>query len=107
MYIVETIVCSGKKGKDARLRRKLQARQELKRRQDGCIAAWIGTGKQDSRMFLVQSVFTSLNVWKKVSDEISNTLDKQDGGLEGLMIGPPLVGMFEIAPGDLNFMNSQ
>ena len=75
MYWVETIVCSGAKGKDAKLRRKLQSRQEYKRRQPGCVAAWLGRGPDDKTMLLVQSVFKSQKDWKRISQEIQTKLD--------------------------------
>ena len=96
MAWVETIVCSSKKGSDARLRRMLKARQEFKRRQEGCIGAWLGRGPDNSEMLLVQSAFETANDWKAISKEIQNTLDVEEGGIEGLLLGPPLVGIFEI-----------
>jgi hypothetical protein len=30
------------------------------------------------------------------------TLDAEDGGIESLLLGPPLVGMFQVDPNDLN-----
>ena len=96
MAWVETIVCSGRKGSDARLRRMLRARQEYKRRQPGCIGAWMGTGAESSSMMLVQSAFVSAADWKRVSTEIQTVMDVEDGGIEGLLLGPPLVGIFEI-----------
>lgn len=101
MAWVETIVCSSKKGSDARLRRMLKARQEFKRRQDGCIGAWIGRGPGDSDMLLVQSAFESSEDWKTISNLIQKTLDVEDGGIEGLLLGPPLVGVFEIPNDEL------
>ena len=38
--IIETVVCSPAQGKDARLLRMLNARQEFKRQKSGCLAAW-------------------------------------------------------------------
>lgn len=104
MAWVETIVCSSKKGTDARLRRMLKARQEFKRRQDGCIGAWIGRGPGDSEMLLVQSAFETADDWKTISKEIQTTLDVEDGGIEGLLLGPPLVGIFEIPNDQLQTM---
>ena len=86
----------GQKGWDARLRRMLRARQEYKRRQPGCIGAWMGTGAESSSMMLVQSAFVSAADWKRVSTEIQTVMDAEDGGIEGLLLGPPLVRMFEI-----------
>ena len=89
MAWVETIVCSGRKGSDARLRRMLRARQEYKRRQQGCIGAWIGTGAESNAMMLVQSAFQTADDWKRISKEIQSSLDVDDGGIEGLLLGPP------------------
>jgi len=105
MVWMETIVCSGKKGSDARLRRMIKARLEFKRRQDGCLAAWIGRGAEDGTMLLVQSAFTSAQAWKRISSEIKDTLDTQDGGIESLLLGPPLVGIFEIDDVDFQILN--
>ena len=105
MAWVETIVCSGKKGSDARLRRMLRARQEYKRRQNGCIGAWIGLGAESQRMMLVQSAFATAEDWKRISEEIQSTLDVEDGGIEGLLLGPPLVGVFEIPDDELKQLN--
>ena len=101
MAWVETIVCSAKKGVDARLRRMLRARQEYKRRQPGCIGAWMGTAAESSAMMLVQSAFQSSEDWKRISQEIQASLDVEDGGIEGLLLGPPLVGIFEIPDDEL------
>lgn len=104
MVWMETIVCSGKKGSDARLRRMIKARLEYKRRQDGCIGAWIGRGAEDGTLLLVQSAFTSAQAWKRISSEIKETLDAQDGGIETLLLGPPLVGIFEIDETDFTIL---
>lgn len=105
MVWMETIVCSGKKGSDARLRRMIKARLEYKRRQDGCIGAWIGRGAEDGTLLLVQSAFTSAQAWKRISSEIKETLDAQDGGIESLLLGPPLVGIFEIDETDFTILD--
>ncbi|MBL6742834.1 MAG: hypothetical protein ISP83_00470 [Candidatus Poseidonia sp.] len=105
MVWMETIVCSGKKGSDARLRRMIKARLEYKRRQDGCIGAWIGRGAEDGTLLLVQSAFTSAQAWKRISSEIKETLDAQDGGIETLLLGPPLVGIFEIDETDFSILD--
>ena len=101
MAWVETIVCSGKKGSDARLRRMLKARQEYKRRQEGCIGAWLGLAAESNAMMLVQSAFVSEGAWRIISSEIKDALDAEDGGIEGLLLGPPLVGVFEIPDEEL------
>ena len=90
---------------DARLRRMLRARQEYKRRQPGCIGAWMGTAAESSAMMLVQSAFQSSEDWKRISQEIQASLDVEDGGIEGLLLGPPLVGIFEIPDDELGQLN--
>ncbi len=102
MAWVETIVCSGRKGSDARLRRMLRARQEYKRRQPGCIGAWLGLGAEDKSMMLVQSAFATSTDWQRISKEIQSTLDVDDGGIEGMLLGPPLVGIFEVPDDEVN-----
>ena len=80
------------------------ARQEYKRRQPGCIGAWIGTGAESNAMLLVQSAFHTAEDWKRISQEIQSSLDVDDGGIEGLLLGPPLVGIFEIPDDELQSM---
>lgn len=101
MPLMETIVCSAKKGSDARLRRLLLARQEFKRRQSGCLGAWLGKGADNPEMLLIQSVYVDGHHWKQISDRIKEQLDNEDGGVESLLLGPPLVGLFEIDGDDL------
>ena len=95
---VETVVCAGAPGKEARFLRMLDSRQTYKRRQEGCLAAWTGTSIDGAGMVLVQSVFVDNNAWKRISDEVMKALDSKDGGMESVLAGPPLVGMFEIDP---------
>lgn len=104
MAWVETIVCSGKKNVNARVRRMLKARQEYKRRQPGCIGAWLGLAAEDPSMLLVQSAYASKEDWQRISSEIQSTLDRDDGGIEGLLLGPPLVGVFEIPDDELQHL---
>lgn len=102
MYWVETIVCSPKDGSKARLLRMLKARQELKRRDHGCVGAWVGMAPGKESMYLVQSVFHSNADWQRISTMIVNTIDEQDGGVESQLLGPPLVGIFEIDPSEMS-----
>lgn len=95
---IETVVCAGAPGKEARFLRMIEARQAFKRRQDGCLAAWTGTSIDGTAMILVQTVFEHNQAWKKISDQVVKVLDPRDGGLESVLAGPPLVGMFEIDP---------
>jgi heme-degrading monooxygenase HmoA len=93
--LIETVVCSGAPGKEARFKRMLESRQEYKRRQSGCLAAWIAQSTDGQGLFLVHSVFKDKRSWKRISKSIAEKLDTKDGGLEGVFGGPPLVGMFE------------
>ena len=98
MYWVETVVCSGLVGKDARLMRMLELRQEFKRRQEGCVTAWVGRNPDQKELFLVHSVFASEEAWREISQKALDHLDSKDGGIESLLVGPPLVGVFEAKP---------
>ena len=100
--LIETVVCSGASGKEARFKRMLETRQEFKRRQPGCLAAWIAPSTDGQGLFLVHSVFQDKKSWKRISKQISEKLDSRDGGLEGVIGGPPLVGMFESPLDSLN-----
>ncbi len=100
--LVETVVCSGAEGKVARFKRMLEARQEFKRRQDGCIAAWIGQSTDGQPLFIVHTAFEDKKSWKRISEKMVHVLDAKDGGLESVMGGPPLVGLFEVARSDIN-----
>ena len=65
----------------------------------------MGTAAESSEMVLVQSAFHSAGDWKRISKDIQETLDVEDGGIEGLLMGPPLVGIFEIPDDELNQLN--
>ena len=39
------------------------------------------------------------------SSEIKESLDAQDGGIESLLMGPPLVGIFEIDEDDFKILD--
>ncbi|MBT04796.1 MAG: hypothetical protein CMA92_03380 [Euryarchaeota archaeon] len=93
---LETVVCSSRKGVDARLERMLEARQEMRRRTDGCLKAWVSRSIDGNAMFLVQSVYEDEESWRKCSERIISELDSRDGGIESLLSGPPLVGMFAV-----------
>ena len=100
MFWIETVVCSPKDGCQARMLRMLKARQAYKRRSEGCIAAWIASAPGGTSMHLVQSVFATREDWQRVAEEIQSTIDVKDGGLESQMLGPPLIGVFEIDEGE-------
>ena len=82
MNVIETVVCSAKDDSTAKLRRLVLARQEFKRRQNGCIAAWMGTAIENDSMILVQSVYTTAQDWKAISEKVRQELDEVDGGIE-------------------------
>jgi len=100
--LIETVVCSGAPGKEARFKRMLEVRQEFKRRQSGCLAAWIAQSSDGQELFLIHSVFQNKKSWKRISQSIAAKLDTKDGGLEALIGGPPLIGMFESPLESLN-----
>jgi len=95
MFLIETVVCSGVIGKEARLMRMLEVRQEFKRRQQGCVSAWVGRNPEQREVLIVQSVFVSQEAWRDISQKAMDLLDEKDGGIESLLSGPPLVGLFE------------
>ncbi|MDA8717618.1 antibiotic biosynthesis monooxygenase [Candidatus Poseidoniales archaeon] len=96
MAWLETVVCSSKKKVDARFLRILNAHQELKRRQDGCIAAWAARSVDGQPLFLVQSLYRSRKSLQEISKLVSIKMDSKYGSLESFMVGPPLVGIFEV-----------
>ena len=98
---IETVVCSARKGRSARLRRLLEARQALKKRCDGCSSAWVAPAVSEKNLFLVQAIFTDEKSWRSASERIVAELDSKDGGIEPELVGPPLVGMFQIDEEDL------
>jgi hypothetical protein len=53
-------------------------------------------------MMLVQSAFATSTDWQRISKEIQSTLDVDDGGIEGMLLGPPLVGIFEVPDDEVN-----
>ncbi len=91
---LETVICSARKGQDARLRRALEARSSLRIRQEGCHASWVSRSLDGQPMFLVQSWFADEAAWRRISEHVEATLGAHDV-LEELLAGPPLVGAFE------------
>ena len=96
-YVLETVVCTPKEGKGARLRRMLESRKTYKLRQDGCVHSWIGESADDSGVLLVQTLYASMQDWQLISKKIVSVLDEQDGGVDSCLQGPPLVGLFDVA----------
>ena len=103
MAWLETVVCSAHKKVDARFLRILNAHQELKRRQEGCLLAWAARSVDGQPLFLVQTLYKSRNHLKEVSRLVSGKLDSEHGALESFMSGPPLVGIFEVD--EVQFLN--
>jgi len=96
MAWLETVVCSSQKKVDARFLRILNAHQELKRRQEGCLLAWAARSVDGQPLFLVQTLYKSRKHLKEISKVVSQKLDSEHGPLESFMSGPPLVGIFEV-----------
>ena len=63
------MVCSARKGVDARLERMLEARQEMRRRTDGCIRAWVSRSMDGQPMFLLQAIYKNEEAWHKSAKE--------------------------------------
>ena len=99
---LETVVCSARKGVDARLERMLEARQEMRRRTDGCIRAWVSKSMDGQPMFLLQAIYDDEHSWYRCAKRIADELDSRDGGIESLLGGPPLVGIFALDPKNLD-----
>ena len=101
-YWLETVVCSARKGVDARLERMLESRQEMRRRTDGCIRAWVSRSMDGQAMFLLQAIYENEESWHNSAKRIVEELDSRDGGIESLLGGPPLVGIFALDPKNLD-----
>ena len=93
---METVVCSARKGFDARLERMLEARQEMRRRTDGCIRAWVSRSMDGKPMFLLQAIYENEESWHRSAKRVAEELDSRDGGIESLLGGPPLVGIIAL-----------
>ena len=93
---LETVVCSARKGVDARLERMLEARQEMRRRTEGCLRAWVSRSMDGQPMFLLQAVYDNQESWHRSAKRVAEELDSRDGGIESLLGGPPLVGIFSL-----------
>jgi hypothetical protein len=52
-------------------------------------------------MFLVQAVYEDEAAWRRAAKRVESELDSRDGGIESLLGGPPLVGMFAISRKDI------
>jgi hypothetical protein len=52
-------------------------------------------------MFLVQAIYDCEESWHACAKRIAEELDSRDGGIEDLLSGPPLVGIFALDPKDV------
>ena len=96
MAWLETVVCSSHKKVNARFLRILNAHQEMKRRQEGCLLAWAAKSVDGQPLFLVQTLYSSRNDLKTISQIVRDKLDPEHGSLDSFMSGPPLIGIFEV-----------
>ena len=94
--ILETVVCSAKPGTEARLERILSSRVEFRNRQKDCIRSWYAKSSDDEYLFLFQTIFKDKESMKTISEISREKLDLNDGGVESCLIGPPLVGVFDV-----------
>ena len=101
MNILETVVCSSNAGVEARLERMISARVEFRKRQAGCLKTWYGKSVSDESLFIFQTIFQDVESMKKISKLSLDTLDVKDQGIESCLIGPPLIGIFEISANDI------
>ena len=96
VQILETVVCSAKPGNEARLERLLSSRVEFRNRQEDCVRSWYARSSDDNYLFIFQTIFTDRDSMKLISELSQKKLDANDGGVQSCLIGPPLVGIFDI-----------
>ena len=94
--LLETVVCSAKPGTEARLERILSSRVEFRIRQDDCVHSWYAKSSNDEFLFIFQTIFKDRNAMKSISEMSLEILDPKDGGIQSCLIGPPLVGIFDV-----------
>ena len=97
---METAVLSAKSGYEARLRRMLKARSAMRRNSNGCLKSWVGETSVGKGTFILQALYDSENAIGLALKLVSE-LDEKDGGLEAVLEGPPLVGVFEVEAEDI------
>ncbi len=96
VQILETVVCSAKPGSEARLERLLSSRVEFRNRHEDCVRSWYAKSSDDDYLFIFQTIFTDRDSMKLISESSQKKLDTSDGGVQSCLIGPPLVGIFDI-----------
>ena len=53
-------------------------------------------------MFLLQAIYVDQESWHRSAKRVAEELDSRDGGIESLLGGPPLVGIFSLDPENLD-----
>ena len=96
MYWIEVVVCSPRNDKAKRLHRLLEYRTSRKKDCEGCVNAWVGTAVDESGVILACAIFEDEAAWGRISEGVNTACDKRDGGLEPILTGPPIVGVFQI-----------
>ena len=91
MAWVETIVF-GEKGIGARLRRMLRARQEYKRRQPGCIGAWMNQVPNQTPCCLSNLRFTQLRIGNAFHKKFNHRWTLTTAALKGFSSARPWLG---------------
>ena len=99
MYWLEIVVCSPRSGKAKRLHRLMEYRTSRKMDCEGCVNAWVGTAVDESGVLLACAIFEDEAAWGRISEAVNAASDKRDGGLEPILTGPPIVGVFQVPSG--------
>ena len=58
--------------------------------------SWYARSSDDNYLFIFQTIFTDRDSMKLISELSQKKLDANDGGVQSCLIGPPLVGIFDI-----------
>ncbi len=103
---METAVLSARPGYEARLRRLLKARSTIRRNSEGCLLSWVGETSVGKGTFLLQALYSSEDAISVALKQVSS-LDQSDGGLESVIEGPPLVGIFEVDSEDVGIIDGR
>ena len=97
---IETVVLSARQGYEARLHRMLKARCVIRRNSLDCVKSWLGDAVGSKGTFLLQALYKTQDAVGLALQAVSE-LDQKDGGLESVLEGPPLVGIFEVDDDDI------
>ena len=76
-----------------KLKRMLESRCKV-RTANGALEArwWIAVDSEST--YLLESSYINKEGWQRANDAIQRMLDPADGGLESVLAGPPLIGLF-------------